>query len=79
MNVKLIIIGIGLGVIPFIVHPIDNLIHFVMDNTTRFVSISLTTFVKLDFVQTVIKELLNKHLWKLKLVLDSRTCIFYAL
>ena len=59
MYTKLIIIGIGLGVIPFIVHPIDNLIHFVMDNTTRSVSISLTTFVKLDFVQTVIKELLT--------------------
>jgi len=27
--------GIGLGVIPIIIHPIDNLIHFVMDNTTR--------------------------------------------
>merc|ERR1712168_364094 len=27
--------GIGLGTIPFIVHPIDSLIHFVMDNTTR--------------------------------------------
>jgi len=27
--------GVGLGVIPFIIHPIDNLIHFVMDNTTR--------------------------------------------
>ena len=28
--------GIGLGTIPFIVHPIDSLIHFVMDNTTRY-------------------------------------------
>ena len=28
--------GIGLGVIPFIVHPIDTLIHTVMDNTTRY-------------------------------------------
>jgi len=27
--------GIGLGTIPFIVHPIDSLIHFVMDNSTR--------------------------------------------
>lgn len=27
--------GIGLGTIPFIVHPIDSLIHYVMDNTTR--------------------------------------------
>ena len=27
--------GIGLGVIPFIVHPIDSLVHLVMDNTTR--------------------------------------------
>ncbi len=26
---------IGLGVIPFIVHPIDSLVHFGMDNTTR--------------------------------------------
>ena len=28
--------GIGLGTIPFIVHPIDSLIHYVMDNTTRY-------------------------------------------
>ena len=27
--------GIGLGVIPFIVHPIDSMVHFGMDNTTR--------------------------------------------
>ena len=27
--------GLGLGVIPFIVHPIDSLVHLVMDNTTR--------------------------------------------
>ncbi len=27
--------GIGLGVIPFIVHPIDSFVHFAMDNTTR--------------------------------------------
>jgi len=27
--------GIGLGVIPFIVHPIDSFIHFAMDNSTR--------------------------------------------
>ena len=27
--------GIGLGVIPFIVHPIDSLVHYGMDNTTR--------------------------------------------
>jgi len=27
--------GLGLGVIPFIVHPIDSLVHIVMDNTTR--------------------------------------------
>ena len=27
--------GLGLGVIPFIVHPIDSLVHFGMDNTTR--------------------------------------------
>lgn len=26
---------IGLGVIPFIVHPIDNFVHFAMDNSTR--------------------------------------------
>ena len=26
---------IGLGVIPFIVHPIDSLVHFGMDKTTR--------------------------------------------
>ena len=29
--------GIGLGTIPFIVHPIDSLIHYVMDNTTRYI------------------------------------------
>ena len=27
--------GLGLGVIPFIVHPIDTMVHFGMDNTTR--------------------------------------------
>jgi len=27
--------GLGLGVIPFIVHPIDSMVHFAMDNTTR--------------------------------------------
>jgi len=27
--------GLGLGVIPFIVHPIDSFVHFAMDNTTR--------------------------------------------
>ena len=27
--------GLGLGVIPFIVHPIDSFVHLVMDNTTR--------------------------------------------
>ncbi len=27
--------GIGLGIIPFIVHPIDSLVHYGMDNTTR--------------------------------------------
>ena len=27
--------AIGLGVIPFIVHPIDSLVHYGMDNTTR--------------------------------------------
>ena len=27
--------GIGLGVIPFIVHPIDSMVHYGMDNTTR--------------------------------------------
>jgi len=27
--------AVGLGVIPFIVHPIDTLVHFGMDNTTR--------------------------------------------
>jgi hypothetical protein len=32
---KWMVTGIGLGVIPFIVHPIDNGVHVVMDNTTR--------------------------------------------
>jgi len=32
---KWITTGIGLGVIPFIVHPIDSLVHGIMDNTTR--------------------------------------------
>merc|ERR1711892_661010 len=32
---KWAVTGLGLGVIPFIVHPIDNLVHTVMDNTTR--------------------------------------------
>jgi len=27
--------GLGLGVIPLIIHPIDNGVHVVMDNTTR--------------------------------------------
>ena len=27
--------ALGLGVIPFIVHPIDTLVHYGMDNTTR--------------------------------------------
>lgn len=27
--------GLGLGVIPFIVHPIDSFVHYAMDNTTR--------------------------------------------
>lgn len=27
--------GIGLGAIPFIVHPIDTFVHFALDNTTR--------------------------------------------
>ena len=27
--------AIGLGVIPFIVHPIDSLVHYGMDNTSR--------------------------------------------
>lgn len=27
--------AVGLGVIPFIVHPIDSLVHFGMDNTSR--------------------------------------------
>ena len=27
--------ALGLGVIPFIVHPIDSLVHYGMDNTTR--------------------------------------------
>ena len=26
---------VGLGVIPFIIHPIDSLVHYGMDNTTR--------------------------------------------
>jgi fission process protein 1 len=32
---KWMVTGLGLGVIPFIVHPIDNGVHVVMDNTTR--------------------------------------------
>jgi len=32
---KWMVTGIGLGVIPFIVHPIDSGVHVVMDNTTR--------------------------------------------
>ena len=32
---KWAVTGLGLGVIPFIVLPIDNLVHTVMDNTTR--------------------------------------------
>jgi len=32
---KWMVTGIGLGVIPFIVHPIDNGVHMVMDQTTR--------------------------------------------
>ena len=32
---KWITTAVGLGVIPFIVHPIDTLVHFGMDNTTR--------------------------------------------
>lgn len=32
---KWITTGIGLGVIPFIVHPIDSLVHYIMDETTR--------------------------------------------
>jgi len=32
---KWAVTGLGLGVIPFIVHPIDTLVHTVMDNTTR--------------------------------------------
>jgi len=32
---KWITTAVGLGVIPFIVHPIDSLVHFGMDNTTR--------------------------------------------
>jgi len=32
---KWITTGIGLGVIPLIIHPIDNFVHFIMDNTTR--------------------------------------------
>ena len=34
-NRKWAVTGIGLGVIPFIVHPIDTGVHIVMDNTTR--------------------------------------------
>jgi len=30
--------AIGLGVIPFIVHPIDSFVHVAMDNTTRKVT-----------------------------------------
>merc|ERR1712098_553712 len=32
---KWAVTGLGLGIIPFIVHPIDSLVHTVMDNTTR--------------------------------------------
>lgn len=32
---KWAVTAIGLGVIPFIVHPIDSGVHIVMDNTTR--------------------------------------------
>jgi len=32
---KWAVTGLGLGSIPFIIHPIDNLVHKVMDNTTR--------------------------------------------
>jgi len=32
---KWMVTAIGLGVIPFIVHPIDSGVHIVMDNTTR--------------------------------------------
>ena len=35
LNRKWAVTGIGLGVIPFIVHPIDTGVHIVMDNTTR--------------------------------------------
>jgi hypothetical protein len=27
--------GLGLGTIPFIVHPIDSFVHYAMDKTTR--------------------------------------------
>eukprot|EP00088_Acartia_fossae_P030147 TRINITY_DN3111_c0_g1_i15.p1 TRINITY_DN3111_c0_g1~~TRINITY_DN3111_c0_g1_i15.p1 ORF type:complete len:154 (+),score=28.74 TRINITY_DN3111_c0_g1_i15:87-548(+) len=32
---KWAVTGLGLGSIPFIIHPIDNMVHAVMDNTTR--------------------------------------------
>lgn len=32
---KWITTAIGLGCIPFIVHPIDSGVHFVMDNSVR--------------------------------------------
>jgi len=32
---KWAVTGIGLGIIPFIVHPIDNGVHVAMDHTTR--------------------------------------------
>jgi len=32
---KWAVTAIGLGSIPFIIHPIDNMVHTVMDNTTR--------------------------------------------
>jgi len=32
---KWAVTGLGLGSIPFIIHPIDDLVHTVMDNTTR--------------------------------------------
>ena len=39
---KWITTSIGLGAIPFIVHPIDTLVHYGMDNTTRYQNCILT-------------------------------------